>query len=157
MAVVRRTRRAKVEKPVIVASNAEEITEEVRGGEETVTVASHLPFALKFDDVPSGNGTKTVIIPSVNDHLRGNPNGGILLGKGKAIAFTLPKKDWEAIKRMHGKEAAFTGVGGNLPCLIEMRDKEEFKARQDEIREMVSGLEPQDPNALQVEEAKKAE
>lgn len=157
MAVARRTRKTKIEKPVVVASNAQGEIEATAGSEEMVTIASHLPFALKFDDVPTGSGTKTVIIPSVNDHLRGNPNGGILLGKGKAIAFTLAKRDWEAIKRMHGNEAAFTGVNGNLPCLLEMKDTAEFKARQDEIKEMVSGLEPQDPFALQVEEAKKAE
>jgi len=154
----RRIRKTAPEKLKVVASNASDEPAKIEESDATVTIASHLPYALEFDDVPNGQGgTKTIIIPSINDHLRGNPNGGILLGKGKAIAFTMAKKDWQAIVRMHGKEAAFTGVGGNIPCLIEMKNTAEFKARQGELEEMVSGLEPQDPTLLQVEETRKVE
>ena len=58
--------------------------------------------AVKFDQIPDGNGgTKTIIIPGINDHLRGNAVGGILLGVGNSIAVTLSASDWETSLRQH--------------------------------------------------------
>ena len=130
-----------VEKPEIIVDNIEKDAPVVSQGAETITIACHLPFAIAFDDVPNGNGgTKTIVFPSVNDVTR---NGGILVGMGKAVAVTIAKKDWDNIVAMHGKEIAFTGRNGNPPCLIPMKDANEFKARQTEIiAEMVHGLEP---------------
>lgn len=152
-----RTRRT-VEKPAIVADNIER--EEARAAVptgETVTVACHLAHPLKFDDVPNGiGGTKTIIFPGINDSLVGRKSG-ILIGAGKAVAVTIAKKDWQAIKAMHGKEAVFVGVNGFPPCLIEMKDAAEFKARKNEIvSEMRHGLEAKTAESVGVKEATKA-
>ena len=123
----------------------------------TVVLAVSLPHGLKFDDVPcSDGGTKTIVFPGLNDDLR-SKREGILLGKGNAIAFKIDKADWENILKMHGKEAAFTGVNGGMPCIIEMKDKAEFNARRDEIAEVDHGLNPIQPESVNVKEVKTEE
>ena len=72
-------------KLAVVASNIEEEKKSTNVGGDTVTVACHLPFGLKFDDVPDGDGTKTIIFPGINEHARG-AEAGILLGVGKSVA-----------------------------------------------------------------------
>ena len=64
------------------------------------------------------------------------------------------RKDWEDIKRKHGKERAFTAMP---PLLWEMRSEKDFKARRDEIAEMKTGVEPVDPKSVGVEEVKRSE
>lgn len=120
----------------------------------TVVLAVSLPHGLKFDDVPcSDGGTKTIVFPGLNDDLR-SKREGILLGKGNAIAFKIDKADWENILKMHGKEAAFTGVNGGLPCIIPMKDEKEFKSRTDELKEIDHGVNPVDPAKVGVQETK---
>ena len=117
----------------------------------TVVLAVSLPHGLKFDDVPcSDGGTKTIVFPGINDALR-SKREGILLGRGNAVAF---KIDWENILKMHGKEAAFTGVNGGLPCIIPMKDEKEFKSRTDELKEIDHGVNPVDPAKVGVQETK---
>lgn len=107
-----------------------------------IYIASSLPLGIKFDDVPNGNGgTKVVIIPGVNHALRGT--NGILLGPGNAVLVSVDKDDWEAIKRMHGREKMFTSVP---PLLREFKSESDFKAARDEIKDVVNGCEPVDPN-----------
>lgn len=150
----RKTTKA-VETAPVVASNIDEAPASVSESSDNVIIACHLPLGLIFDDVPNGSGgTKSVEFPGLNAALRGNPRGGILLGAGKAVAVSIPRRDWEAIKAMHGKEPVFTGVRGNPPCLIEMQSIEEFNSRRDEIiSEMRHGLEPIDPASVKVKTA----
>lgn len=149
------SRKKKSEAAPVVASNFEDTPAAVSESSDNVIIACHLPLGLVFDDVPNGmGGTKKVEFPGLNASLRGNARGGILLGAGKAVAVSIARKDWEAIKAMHGKEPVFRGVGGNPPCLIEMQSIEEFNARRDEIvSEMKHGLEPIDPAAVRVKAA----
>ncbi len=145
--------RRKVEKPKVIIPEVVEDNirpEEVVVAEsgETVTIACHLSCGLIFDDVPDGNGGYKIIrFPSINDHLKGEKTG-ILVGEGKAVAITLSKSDWNAIKAKHGREQAFNSfksADGVIypPCLIEMKNRDEFRARKNEvIAEMKHGLEP---------------
>lgn len=64
------------------------------------------------------------------------------------------KKDWDAIVKMHGKEIAFIGRNGRMPCIYPVGDKKGFKAAASEIAEMKNGLEPIDPKAEGVKEKK---
>ncbi len=130
-----------VEKPEIIADNVAKPVPVVSSGEENILIACHLAHGIAFDDVPDGKGgTKTIVFPSIN---QAAGNGGILVGTGKAVAIQISKRDWENIKRMHGREIAFTGRNGGAPCIVPMKDQNEFRARQNEIiSEMQSGLEP---------------
>ena len=141
----------KTEELAVVASNLEEEKQTLPESSETVCIACALPLGLKFDDVPNGHGgTKEIVFPGLNQALRGG-RGGILVGAGHAVAVTIARKDWEAIKRMHGREDAFVGVNGNLPCLIEMDSIAEFNSRKTEIiTEMKTGLEAADPKDVGV-------
>ncbi|ANU65063.1 hypothetical protein A4V04_00525 [Burkholderiales bacterium YL45] len=121
---------------------------------ETVVIACSLPHGLKFDDVPTANGgTKTVIFPGLNDHLKGAKEG-ILLGRGNSVAVVINKDDWLNILRMHGQERVFKGVNGSLPCLMEMKSEDEYKSRQSqgELEELDNGLHPVDPESVGVAE-----
>ena len=140
-------------KLAVVASNIEEEKKSTNVGGDTVTVACHLPFGLKFDDVPDGDGTKTIIFPGINEHARG-AEAGILLGVGKSVAVILKRCDWEAIVRMHGKERAFNSYNGNPPCLMVIKDTSAMQG--DEVKAQKHGLEPIDPKAVNVVEKAKA-
>ena len=136
----------------IITDTTEEPAKNVSGNtEETVYIACGMPLGIKFDDVDNGNGgTKTVTFPGVNHALRGKAKG-ILLGAGNAVLVAIAKKDWEDIKRKHGRERAFTRMP---PLLMEMKNEKEFKARRDEIAEMRTGVEPVNPEKQGVEPAK---
>ena len=148
-----RTRKtAQTQGTQIITDTTEEPARKVAAGEgETVYIACGMPLGIKFDDVDNGNGgTKEVSFPGVNHALRGKAKG-ILLPRGNAVLVAIPKKDWEDIKRKHGRERAFTGMP---PLLMEMKSEKEFKSRRDEIAEMQTGVEPIDPKSVGVEEAK---
>lgn len=136
----------------IVTDTTEEIQNPASTGSEMVYIACGMPLGIKFDDVDNGNGGfKTVAFPGVNHALRGKSKG-ILLGAGNAVCVAVSKRDWEDIKRKHGKERAFTGMP---PLLMEMKSEKEFKARRDEIAEMRTGVEPVNPESQGVEAAGK--
>ena len=137
----------------IITDTTEEPVKNVSGNaEEMIYIACGLPLGIKFDDVANGNGgVKTVTFPGVNHALRGKSKG-VLLGPGNAVLVSVAKKDWEDIKRKHGRERAFTRMP---PLLMEMKSEKEFKARRDEIAEMRSGVEPVDPLKCGVEPAPK--
>lgn len=140
----------------IIADTSEKEAEKVSAasGDEVVYVACGMPLGIKFDDVDNGNGgTKVVKFPGVNHTLRGAKKG-VLLGAGNAVLVSLSRKDWEDIKRKHGKERAFTALP---PLLWEMKNEKDFKARRDEIADMKTGVEPIDPASVGVEEVKRSE
>jgi len=145
------------EKPEVleVVASTVEIEEEekvktVSSGDDMVVIATCLSHGLEFDDVPNGyGGTKKVVFPSINAHLVGKPEG-VLVDGGRAVAVRIPRKDWEAIKRMHGREAAFVC---NPPCLYEYGTIENFNKDVDGvIKYMKTGLEAEDPAELGVQE-----
>ena len=112
------------------------------GASNKVTLACHLMTAVKFDNIPDGNGsTKTIVIPGINDNLRGNTAGGILLGKGNSIAVTLSASDWENMKRLYGNMSLFKSQNGLPPCIMEISGKDEFE-NSDEVKAQVAGTEP---------------
>lgn len=157
--MARRAKTTPVTGGEIVGSTFEE-KDKVKGStktSDTVLLAVCLPHGLIFDDVPCGNGnTKTIVFPGLNDSLR-TKREGILIGAGNAIAFRIDRTDWENIQKMHGREAVFTGVNGGMPCIIEMKDKAEFNARRDEIAEVDHGLNPIQPESVNVKEVKTEE
>ena len=154
MAGKKRTAAAPVETAEVVASTIEEEIKEPEAGAETIAIACCLPHGLKFDDVPTGNGsTKTVVFPGINSALKGKKSG-ILALPGNALCVTILKSDWEAILKVHGREIAFIGRNGAMPCIYPVKDKKGFKAAASEIAEMKSGLEPADPEEANVTEKK---
>lgn len=128
------------------------IAEKISG--ETVIISCSLPHGLKFDDVPDRKGGfKTIVFPGLNDSLKGKKTG-ILLGAGYACTKTLAKEDWENIKKKHGKERAFQSWNGLPPCLYELKNKDEWDQKQDEIAQQDHGLNPIDPESVGVEARK---
>lgn len=124
-------------------------------GSEVTTLRVSLRHPHKFDDVPAGNGdVKTVILPGLDDSLRGKQNG-ILTPEGNAVFFQLPRKDWEAIKAMHGQEQMFHSWRGNPPLVAEIESVIAAKSGvyDDEIKATRTGLAPQDPEKVGVVEA----
>lgn len=112
------------------------------GASNKVTLSCHLMTAVKFDNIPDGNGsTKTIVIPGINDNLRGNTAGGILLGKGNSIAVTLSASDWENMKRLYGNMSLFKPQNGLPPCIMEISGKDEFE-NSDEVKAQIAGTEP---------------
>ena len=137
----------------IVADTAEQEVEKASGasGDDVIYIACGMPLGIIFDDVDNGNGgTKTVEFPGVNHALRGKTKG-ILLGRGNAVLVSVARRDWEDIKRKHGKERAFTAMP---PLLWEMKSEKDFRARRDEMK---TGVEPVDPKSVGVEEVKRSE
>lgn len=114
-----------------------------QGASNKVTLACHLMTAVKFDQIPDDNGgTKTIIIPGINDNLRGNSAGGILLGVGNSIAVTLSASDWENMKRLYGNMSFFKPQNGLPPCIMELKGgKDEFE-NSDAVKVQTAGTEP---------------
>lgn len=135
-------------------AQAEELT-----GAGVATLRVSLRHPHKFDDLPDGQGgVKTVILPGLDDNLRGKPSG-ILTAEGNAIFFQLPREDWETIKKMHGQEQMFLPWHGNPPLVAEIESVSAAKsgAYKDDIEATQTGLGPQDPAKVNVTEAPKAE
>lgn len=122
-------------------------------GGEKVYVSCALSNGIKFDDVDNGQGgVETVVIPGHNHRLRGQ-QGAILDATGHASLFPITRRQWESIKKKHGRERPFTS---NPPLLREWGSVADFnsKAAQDEIRASRTGVEPRRPEDLGVEKAK---
>mgnify|MGYP006969174745 FL=1 len=135
-------------------AQAEELT-----GAGVATLRVSLRHPHKFDDLPDGQGgVKTVILPGLDDNLRGKPSG-ILTAEGNAIFFQLPREDWETIKKMHGQEQMFLPWHGNPPLVAEIESVSAAKsgAYRDDIEATQTGLGPQDPAKVNVTEAPKTE
>lgn len=143
----------------VVGATTDRSQAEALSGANVVTLRVSLRHPHKFDDLPDGRGGfKEVVLPGLDDHLRGK-SSGILTAEGNAVFFQLPREDWETIKKMHGQEQMFLPWHGNPPLVAEIESVNAAKAGayRDDIEATDTGLAPQDPSKLNVTEAPKAE
>ena len=143
----------------VVGATTDRSQAEALSGANVVTLRVSLRHPHKFDDLPDGRGGfKEVVLPGLDDHLRGK-SSGILTAEGNAVFFQLPREDWEPIKKMHGQEQMFLPWHGNPPLVAEIESVNAAKAGayKDDIEATDTGLAPQDPAKLNVTEAPKAE
>lgn len=143
----------------VVGATTDRSQAEALSGANVVTLRVSLRHPHKFDDLPDGRGGfKEVVLPGLDDHLRGK-SSGILTAEGNAVFFQLPREDWETIKKMHGQEQMFLPWHGNPPLVAEIESVNAAKAGayKDDIEATDTGLAPQDPSKLNVTEAPKAE
>lgn len=132
----------------VIASTTDVETVEAKSGADVVYISCGLRNGHKFDDVGSNNN-EVVILPGIDDSLRGN-KGGILTPDGNAVLISLPRKQWEDILAKHGQERMFKGSSSHAPLVFEVNSKEEFKARQDEIKTSITGIAPKDLSKMGV-------
>ena len=143
----------------VVGATTDRSQAEALSGANVVTLRVSLRHPHKFDDLPDGRGGfKEVVLPGLDDHLRGK-SSGILTAEGNAVFFQLPREDWETIKKMHGQEQMFLPWHGNPPLVAEIESVNAAKsgAYKDDIEATDTGLAPQDPAKLNVTEAPKSE
>lgn len=143
----------------VVGATTDRSQTEALSGANVVTLRVSLRHPHKFDDLPDGRGgVKEVVLPGLDDHLRGK-SSGILTAEGNAVFFQLPREDWECIKKKHGQEQMFLPWRGNPPLVAEIESVSAAKsgAYKDDIEATDTGLAPQDPAKLNVTEAPKAE
>ena len=143
----------------VVGATTDRSQTEALSGANVVTLRVSLRHPHKFDDLPDGRGGfKEVVLPGLDDHLRGK-SSGILTAEGNAVFFQLPREDWETIKKMHGQEQMFLPWHGNPPLVAEIESVNAAKsgAYKDDIEATDTGLAPQDPAKLNVTEAPKSE
>lgn len=143
----------------VVGATTDRSQAEALSGANVVTLRVSLRHPHKFDDLPDGRGGfKEVVLPGLDDHLRGK-SSGILTAEGNAVFFQLPREDWETIKKMHGQEQMFLPWHGNPPLVAEIESVNAAKAGayKDDIEATDTGLAPQNPAKLNVTEAPKAE
>lgn len=143
----------------VVGATTDRSQTEALSGANVVTLRVSLRHPHKFDDLPDGRGGfKEVVLPGLDDHLRGK-SSGILTAEGNAVFFQLPREDWETIKKMHGQEQMFLPWHGNPPLVAEIESVNAAKAGayKDDIEATDTGLAPQDPAKLNVTEAPKSE
>lgn len=143
----------------VVGATTDRSQTEALSGANVVTLRVSLRHPHKFDDLPDGRGGfKEVVLPGLDDHLRGK-SSGILTAEGNAVFFQLPREDWETIKKMHGQEQMFLPWHCNPPLVAEIESVNAAKsgAYKDDIEATDTGLAPQDPAKLNVTEAPKSE
>ena len=143
----------------VVGATTDRSQAEALSGANVVTLRVSLRHPHKFDDLPDGRGGfKEVVLPGLDDHLRGK-SSGILTAEGNAVFFQLPREDWETIKKMHGQEQMFLPWHGNPPLVAEIESVNAAKsgAYKDDIEATNTGLAPQAPAKLNVTEAPKSE
>ena len=114
-------------------------------GADVVTLCVSLRNGHIFSDIPDGKGGfKKIRLAGLDDHLRGS-KGGILTDKGNAVYQQMPRSDWEALYKLHGKERMFNSWQGMPPCVFEVKNVAEAKKSkdiQDQIKETETGLDP---------------
>ena len=126
---------------VIAKTSADQNEKNLSSSSDTVTIACHLQTAIRFDNIPCASGVKSIVLPGINDNLRGL-SGGVLLGRGESVAVTLDRADWENIKRLYGSMGQFKSYNGLPPCIMELNGgKDEFD-HSDEVKAQLNGDEP---------------
>ena len=136
---------------IITETAEEQPVKTASAGSDMTFVACALPLGITYEDVDNGaGGFKTVTFPGINHALAGKKTGS-LLGKGNAVLVSVAKKDWEDIKKKHGRERYFVNVPAQL---FEIEGGEaEFKSRKDEISEIDNGVNPVEPKSTGTEAA----
>ena len=85
----------------VVGATTDRAQAEGLTGAGVTTLRVSLRHPHKFDDLPDGKGgVKTVVLPGLDDHLRGK-SSGILTAEGNAVFFPLPRDAWDLITNMH--------------------------------------------------------
>lgn len=136
---------------IVGATNERQEKAEKLSGSNVVTLRVSLRRGYAMDDIPDGNGgTKRIILPALDSALKGQRQG-ILTPDGNALFIQMPKSDWEAVKKIHGRERMFNSYKGNPPCIAEVSDTSSQTVK-DEIKSVKTGYAPQNPSDLGVEE-----
>ena len=132
----------------VVGSTMQDLEIEApKAGSDLVTLCVSLRSGHKFTDVPNGKGgVKTVRLPGLNDELKGT-KGGILSAEGNCKYVTMPRADWEFIKRAHGREGRFLANGNHSPAVFEIPSikAKESRTVRGEIATMSTGFAPINP------------
>lgn len=130
------------EKAVVIAKTENDgDSKDLSKTSNKVVIACHLQTAIRFDNIPCNGGVKSIVLPGINDNLRGQTSG-ILLGVGHSVAVTLDAEDWEHLKRLYGNMTLFKSQNGLPPCIMEMKGgKDEFE-NSDEVKAQLNGCEP---------------
>ncbi len=114
-------------------------SKEAAAGSKLVRLAVSLLNGIKFTNIHSAPDGY-VELPGVNSHLRGNNNSaGILMDAGASILVAIPPEQWEEIKAKYGSAQVFTAVP---PFIRVVKDDAEYKAIQNELKEVTTGAEP---------------
>lgn len=120
---------------------------------DTMYVSVHLSHSLKFRNIPTRGGVKTITFPGQNESLRGK-NTGILNADGHSVLVAISTEDWNNLIKLYGSMDCFKSINGLPPCLMPMTSKDEFYARHEEVASQRHGLEPLKPEKLGVMEDK---
>lgn len=125
---------------VISDTKTEEHKDKVKEvGKELIRVACSMQNGITFTDIASAPGER-FSFPGINDDIRNNPNGhGILVDAGSSVCVGVPKDIWEEIKNKYGSAHCFTS---EPPFLRELKSDADYKAAQDELKEVRTGAEP---------------
>jgi hypothetical protein len=143
----------------VVGSTMDKPEEKELTGADVIYLRVSLRSPVRFDDIPDGKGgTKSVVLPGLDEDLRGKRDG-ILAPDGNAIFYQLPRKDWENLLAMYGDSRMFHSYKGFPACVAEVGSISDARkgAYDDEISETRTGYAPVDPKAENVEVSKAGE
>ena len=138
----------------VVGSTTEIQKKEVLIGSDVVTLRVSLRHPIRFDDIPDGDKKKTVVLPGLDDALKGEA-WGILTPEGNAIFYQIKRTDWEAIQKMYGELQAFHSFQGRPPlvAVVESVSAAKSGSYREDIEATNTSLGQQDPYAVGVKEA----
>lgn len=140
------------ELPILDQTNKEKTKTVSRSKSGAVVyIACGLQNGIKFKLTTNSGAVKEIEFPGVNSALKGKSQG-ILAPEGNAVLTSVSREDWEQIQKEFGSAPYMTC---EPPLLMEVKTPQEFNDRDDEIKEMKTGLEPIDPKQVNVEQATK--
>ncbi len=114
-------------------------------GSKQVRLAVSLLNGIKFTGIYSAPDGY-VELPGVNSHIRDNSaSSGILMDAGASILVAIPPEQWEEIQAKYGSAQVFTAVP---PFIRVVKDADEYKNIQDELKEITTGAEPKTAEEL---------
>lgn len=124
---------------VVSSSNVEAMKKkESAAGANVVRLAVSLQNGIKFTGIYSAPD-ECVVLPGINEHLRGSAHGGILGDAGASVYVTVPRDQWEEVKAKYGAAHVFDPTN---PFIRELKSDADYKAMQDELSEVRTGGEP---------------